>query len=76
MPKIPVVSGKQAIKAFQKVGYVVMRQKGSHIRLIHPAEKNRRPLTIPDHKEVSIGVIRRLLRDSGISVEQFILLNK
>jgi predicted RNA binding protein YcfA (HicA-like mRNA interferase family) len=66
--KLPLVSGRQAIKVFIKIGYRVVRQRGSHIRLHHPT---RRPLTIPDHKVLGKGLLRKLLRDSELSMEEF-----
>ena len=69
MPKIPQISGKAAIKAFCKIGYSVARQKGSHIRLQH---REKRPLTVPDHKILGKGLLRKLLRDAEISLEEFI----
>ncbi|MDP3741201.1 MAG: type II toxin-antitoxin system HicA family toxin [bacterium] len=69
MPKLPVVSGHLAIKAFSKTGYHVIRKKGSHFRLHHPRKK---PLTITEHKALGKGLLRKLLRDAEISVEQFI----
>ena len=73
MPKLPLVSGKTAIKAFIRIGYRIVRQRGSHIRLYHP---NRRPLTIPDHKVLGKGLLRKLLRDAELSIEDFIKLLK
>ncbi len=72
MPKLPIVSGKQAVKIFEKIGYQVIRQKGSHIRMIHAFDKTKNPLTIPNHKVVGKGLLRRLLRDAEISVEKLI----
>jgi predicted RNA binding protein YcfA (HicA-like mRNA interferase family) len=66
--KLPLVSGRQVIKVFIKIGYRVVRQRGSHIRLHHPT---RRPLTIPDHKVLGKGLLRKLLRDSELSMEEF-----
>ena len=73
MPKIPVVSARTAIKVFTEIGYQVIRQKGSHIRLRHP---QKRPLTVPDHKVLGIGLLRKLLRDAELSIEDFIGLLK
>jgi len=73
VPKIPLISGKIAIKVFAKIGYRVVRQRGSHIRLHH---QNRRHLTVPDHKVLGKGLLRKLLRDSELSVEDFIKLLK
>jgi len=71
--KLPVVSGMDCIKALEKVGYVVVRQKGSHIRL---KDKNGKlpHVTVPDHKELRLGLLRKILNDAGITVEDFIRL--
>ncbi|MDP3883055.1 MAG: type II toxin-antitoxin system HicA family toxin [Candidatus Staskawiczbacteria bacterium] len=69
MAKLPIISGKIAVKVFLKIGYRVVRQKGSHIRLCH---ETRRPLTIPNHKILGKGLIRKLLRDSQLSLEEFL----
>jgi predicted RNA binding protein YcfA (HicA-like mRNA interferase family) len=71
--KLPIISGKKAIGAFVKIGYRVISQKGSHIRLHHPVKK---PLTVPNHKTLGKGLLRKLLRDSEVSVEEFIKLFK
>jgi len=68
MPKLPVISGQEAVKIFCGIDYHVTRQRGSHIRLRCGSKK---PLTIPDHKTLSKGLLRSLIRDAGISVEQF-----
>jgi len=71
MSKLPVVSGGKAVKCFEKLGYVVVRQKGSHIRMRHKSDRNKKPLTIPKHKVLGKGLLRKLLRDAEISVEEF-----
>jgi len=68
MVKLPIISGKEAIKAFRKLGYEIVRQRGSHIRL-HCSGK--RPLTIPNHKELGKGLLRKILRDAEISKKDF-----
>ena len=73
MPKLPLISGRMAIKVFTKIGYRIIRQRGSHIRLHHPSK---RPLTIPNHKILGRGLLRKLLRDSELSLEDFIKLVK
>ncbi len=72
-PKLPVVSGMECIKALEKVGYIAVRQKGSHIRL---KDKNGKlsPVTVPDHKELRPGLLRKILNDAGLSVEEFVQL--
>lgn len=69
--KLPVVSGLQAIKAFEKLGYVMTRQTGSHIRMKHLSDRSKKPLSMPNHKVISKGLIRKLLRDSELTVEEF-----
>ena len=48
-----------------------MRQKGSHIRVWHKSDRSKKPLTIPKHKVPGKGLLRKLLRDAEISVEEF-----
>ena len=71
MPKLPVVSGDQAVRAFQRLGYHVVRQRGSHLRLHHPTDSTRQPLTIPRHRELGHGLLRKLLRDAKLTAEEF-----
>ena len=68
--RLPVVSGDDLVKALGKFGYVVVRQKGSHIRMRHALEKDRKPLTIPRHRTIKRGLLKDILRDAGISPEQ------
>jgi predicted RNA binding protein YcfA (HicA-like mRNA interferase family) len=70
LSKLPVVSGRQAVKAFGKDGWVVVRRKGSHIAL----EKAAYPLTlaIPDHRELDRGTLRSLIKASGLTVDELV----
>ena len=70
-PKLPVISGKKAIKAFVKLGYLSVRQGGSHVRLRHPTDSARRPLIVPLHKELKPGLLRRLISDSNLTPKEF-----
>ena len=74
MPKLPSVSAKEAIKVFEKLDYEIVCQKGSHIRMRHKTDLGKRPLTVPDHKAIGKGLLRKLLRDAELSVENFIKL--
>jgi len=74
MPRLPLISGEEAIKCFQKIGYQVSRQRGSHIRLHHSSDASKKPLTIPNHKELGRGLLHKLIRDANISVEEFLKL--
>ena len=71
MPKQPVVSGQEAVEAFEKIGYRIVRRKGSHIRLRDDENEKHRPLTVPDHKTLKTGLLRRLIRDADLTVEEF-----
>jgi predicted RNA binding protein YcfA (HicA-like mRNA interferase family) len=71
MPPLPRVSGRDAARVFSTVGYEIVRQRGSHMRL-RDESGSRPPLTIPDHKELKSGLLRRLIRDAGMRVEEFI----
>ncbi|MBI1812742.1 type II toxin-antitoxin system HicA family toxin [Candidatus Peregrinibacteria bacterium] len=73
-PKLPIVSGREAVSCFERLGYRVVRQRGSHIRLHHPDGGRRKPLTIPDHHALGKGLLRKLLRDADISIERFLQL--
>lgn len=69
MPKLPILSGDQAVRCFEKLGYYAARQRGSHIRMHHKFDKNKKPLTIPRHKTLGKGLLRKLIRDADISIE-------
>jgi predicted RNA binding protein YcfA (HicA-like mRNA interferase family) len=71
MSGLPVISGRQAVAALERLGYEVVRQKGSHMRLRHPSDPARQPGTVPDHKELKSGTLRAIIRDAGVSVEEF-----
>ncbi|MCZ7381483.1 MAG: type II toxin-antitoxin system HicA family toxin [Candidatus Methanoperedens sp.] len=74
MPKLPVISGMEAIKAFTKAGWIPHRQVGSHVVL--RKEGSKVTLSVPKHKELKPGLLRHLIRASGLTVEEFgILLN-
>ncbi|CAN5374633.1 hypothetical protein BH09PLA1_BH09PLA1_15260 [soil metagenome] len=73
MSRLPVCSGRAAVQAFGRIGYVVDHQTSSHIILRHT---NRRRLTVPDHRELAKGTLRSLIREAGLTKEQFVELLK
>ena len=76
-PQLPVISGRQAVRAFERLGYEVVRQRGSHLRLRHRQDPQRQPLTVPDHDTLKPGLLRRLIRDAQLDLEGFLeLLNR
>jgi predicted RNA binding protein YcfA (HicA-like mRNA interferase family) len=62
--RLPVVSGQQLIAALEKVGWVAVRQRGSHVRLKH--ERHATSLVVPLHRELKRGTLAGILRDAGI----------
>lgn len=72
MPKLPRVSGKETLKKLEVIGYIQTRQRGSHVRLQSP--DHRSPLTIPLHKELKSGLLRKILKDAELDVQEFISL--
>lgn len=72
MSKLPLISGDKAVKCFERLGYEVVRQRGSHIRLHHKSDKSKRPLTIPRHKTLGKGLLRKLIRDAEITIEDLL----
>lgn len=71
MAKLPVISGQEAVRAFAKRGYLLDHQTGSHLILRHKDPPYRR-LTIPNHKELAKGTLRGIIRDAGLTVEEFV----
>lgn len=70
MSRLPRVSGRDAVKVFARRGYEVDRQRGSHIVLRHREPPHRR-LVVPDHRELAKGTLRKLIREAGLTVEEF-----
>ena len=71
MSRLPVCSGREAVAAFGRMGYVLDHQTGSHMILRHASQRR---LTVPDHRELAKGTLRSLIREAGITVDQFIAL--
>jgi predicted RNA binding protein YcfA (HicA-like mRNA interferase family) len=71
--KLPVVSGKNVIKALSKIGYYVRDQKGSHIHLRHAIK---RPLTVPVHPELAKGTLKEIIKSADLTEEEFMELLK
>ena len=69
MPDLPVLSGQETRRAFERLGWIFRRQAGSHMILTKPGSIA--SLSIPDHREIAPGTLRKLIRLAGLSVEQF-----
>ncbi|MEM9996844.1 MAG: type II toxin-antitoxin system HicA family toxin [Bacteroidota bacterium] len=70
MGRLPVVSGRDVVKALAEVNYVFDRQKGSHMILRQTVAPHRR-VVVPDHKEVVKGTLRAIIREVGLTVDEF-----
>ena len=71
MPKLPLVSGAKAVKALQRLGFFVDRQRGSHVVLKKITADGERGCVIPMHREVAPGTLRSALKLAGVSPEEF-----
>lgn len=70
MSGLPRISGREAIAALAKAGFEKDRQKGSHVVLRHRAAPHRR-IVVPDHRELATGTLRAIVRQAGLTVEEF-----
>ena len=70
MSKLPVISGRKCVKALEKKGFCFKRQVGSHIVLRR--DDPFAQLVVPDHKELDKGTLRAIIRQAGMSVDEFL----
>jgi predicted RNA binding protein YcfA (HicA-like mRNA interferase family) len=70
MGRLTNISGKEAAKAFQRAGWQPVGQVGSHLVLIKPGVRVN--LSIPQHRELSVGTLRALIRNAGLTVDEFL----
>jgi predicted RNA binding protein YcfA (HicA-like mRNA interferase family) len=70
MTRLPVISGGECIRALERAGFAVARDKSSHIVLKRSEPPAR--VTVPDHREIKPGTLRAILRQAGISVNEFV----
>ena len=70
MSKLPRISGRKCVKALQKAGFLLKRQEGSH--LILRRNDPFAQVVVPNHKELDRGTLRAIIRQAGLSVDEFI----
>ena len=68
MPSLPIVSGTDAVRALQHLGFVIARQRGSHIVLRRASQG----CVVPNHRELKSGTLSGLLKQAGVSVDDFV----
>lgn len=70
MRKLPIISGAECVKALEQIGFVVDRQRGSHMLLVR--EDPRTTVSVPAHKELDRGTLRAIIRQVNLSVDEFV----
>jgi len=68
MPELPRISGAEAVKIFERLGFAVVRQRGSHV-VMRRADKG---CVIPLHKQLAVGTLRSAIRQAGLTPEEFV----
>ena len=71
MTALPVISGREVVKTLGRAGFRVIRQRGSHVRLEKRIEDGLIKLTVPLHKSLKKGTLSRIIKDSGLTVQEF-----
>ncbi|MBI2541800.1 type II toxin-antitoxin system HicA family toxin [Candidatus Woesearchaeota archaeon] len=69
--KIPLISGIEAIKRLKRTGFIATRQKGSHVRLEKYTGEKTIKITVPVHAELKKGTLNRIIKDAGLTLEEF-----
>jgi predicted RNA binding protein YcfA (HicA-like mRNA interferase family) len=62
------ISGAEAVRALERLGFSVARQSGSHVRMVRGARR----VTIPMHRNLIVGTLQSILRQAGVSLEAFL----
>ncbi len=71
-PKLPRVSAEEAIRSLERLGFVQIRQRGSHVILKKGISTGDIGCVVPLHRELAIGTLRSILRQVGVTPEEFI----
>jgi predicted RNA binding protein YcfA (HicA-like mRNA interferase family) len=66
---LKLCSGAEAVRKFQSIGWSAVRQKGSHVMMTKPGYQW--TLSIPQHAELGPGLLRKLIRQAGLTIEEF-----
>jgi len=71
MPRLRRVSGQEAIRALEHLGFVRTRQRGSHVVLKRQTPEGEIGCVVPLHAELAIGTLRGILKQAGVTPEEF-----
>ena len=74
MTKLPVISGREALMALKRAGWIEARQTGSHIVMVKSGSTV--SVSVPDHKELDRGTLKGIIRLAGLTVDEFASLLK
>ena len=74
MTKLPVLSAREVVKGLTNQEFQVVSQKGSHIKMKKKNSKETRVVIIPDYDEIPVGTLKSIIRQSGLTPEEFIRL--
>ncbi len=69
--KLPRLSGREVVKILAKQGFQPSRQKGSHIILVKQSESGKKAVVVPNHSEIDKGTLLEIIRQAGLTREQF-----
>jgi len=70
MPESPHISGRRCVAALARIGFVMVRQRGSH--MLMRRDDPRTTISVPDHDELDRGTLRAIIRQAGLTVQEFI----
>ena len=71
MPKFARMSGEQAIRAFERLGFVRLCQRGSHVILRKETPEGPAGCVLPLHRVVAVGTLRSALRQAHVTIDEF-----
>jgi len=73
-PRLPRLTAKEALQAFKRAGFIEWRQRGSHLHLKRLSDNRRVTILMHPHRIIPSGTLRAIIRDAGLSVDDFIAL--
>jgi len=72
MPKLPSLTARKVVRALKRAGFVEDRQRGSHLILIHPETNARAVVPVHSGRSIKEPLLRAIVRDANLTVDQFI----
>ncbi len=72
--RLPVISSRDAVKALGKAGFEIIKGRGKGSHIVVTRAEPRTILTIPDHRELDRGTLRAIIRQAGLTVDEFVAL--